>query len=497
MSVGLGSNILSLTTQRHLAQAQRQGAVATERLSSGLRINSSGDDAAGIAVAARLGVRASGLGIGLRNVNEAVSLLQVTETAIDDASRGLMRLRELALQSANGSNGPGDRNALQQEAAQILEEIRRLASQTSYRVERLLDGRTGALGFQLGSAAGEQFQLEDMPNLTAEALGSATLVLDGSSMGRAQAPAPDTPAYEIGPEPDLELSTFEGGSTGQINVDNGMPNFSARYIAQRINLFVGDTGIEASASTRATLSHLSAAGTVSFTLGLSPAVNPAFQEAAISVGITDSRDLSPLLAAINAANIGYAASFVNNGDRSAIRIEHSTGQVVRIADFAGSAGGNQTIRFAGERGPAVTLEENGNDSSVVHGLVTLTSSKGPITARNANTDMFGGTTSSLTGVSLATAAQAGRALEIVDGALGQLNDYRSRVGAWLNRLESTASNLTTGASNLGAARGRIVDADFAIETANLVRNQVLQQAGAAMVAQANLQPREVLSLLLR
>jgi len=153
MSVSLGSNILSLTTQRHLAQAQRQGAVATERLSSGLRINSSGDDAAGIAVAARLGVRASGLGIGLRNVNEAVSLLQVTETAIDDASRGLMRLRELALQSANGGNGPSDRSALQQEAAQILEEIRRLASQTSYRGERLLDGRAGTLGVpaRLGS----------------------------------------------------------------------------------------------------------------------------------------------------------------------------------------------------------------------------------------------------------------------------------------------------------------------------------------------------------
>ncbi len=495
MSVALGSNILSLTTQRHLALALRQGAVATERLSSGLRINSSRDDAAGIAVAGRLGVRASGLGIGLRNVNEAVSLLQTTETALDDASRSLMRLRELAMQSANGSNGQGERDALQQEAAQILEEIGRLASQTHYRGERLLDGRAGTLAFQLGSATGEQFQLEDMPDLRTEALGSDTLVLDGSSMGRAIAPAPTTPSYEIGPESDLELQTSEGGSTGPINVDDGMPNFSAKYIAQRINLFVGNTGILASASTRATLSHLSAPGTVSFDLGLSPLTGLPGLEAAISADITDTRDLSPLLAAINATSIGYTASFVNNGDRSAIQIEHSTGQVVRIADFASSAGGNQTIRFAGERGAAVTLEENGNDSSVVHGLVTLTSSKGPITARNANTDMFGGTTSALSGVSLATAAQAGRALNIVDGALEQLNGFRSRVGAWLNRLESTASNLATGASNMGAARGRIVDADFAIETANLVRSQVLQQAGAAMVAQANLQPREVLSLL--
>jgi flagellin len=314
-------------------------------------------------------------------------------------------------------------------------------------------------------------------------------------MGRAIAPAPTTPSYEISPEPDLELQTFEGGSTGPMNIDEGMPNYSARYIAQRINLFAGNTGIVASTSTRATLSQLSAAGTVSFTLGLSPLANPSFQEAAISAIITDNRDLSPLLSAINAADIGYVASFVNNGDRSAIRIEHSTGQVVRIEDFASSAAGNQTIRLAGDRGTPVTLEENGNDSSVVHGLVTLTSSKGPITARNANTDMFGSTSSALSSVSIASATAAGRALEIVDGALEQLNTYRSKVGAWLNRLESTASNLATGASNLGAARSRLVDADFAIETASLVRSQVLQQAGAAMVAQANLQPREVLSLL--
>lgn len=326
MKVGLGSNALSLTAQRHLALAQRQGAVATERLSSGLRINSSRDDAAGIAVASRLGVRTSGLNIGLRNVNEAVSLLQVTETALDDAFRGLQRLRELAQQSANGSNGAGDRHALQQEATQILAEVARLGQQTHYRGERLLDGRAGTLTFQPGSSAGEEFRLDDLPDLGAEALGSSTLVLDGSSMGRAQAPAPDTPAYDIGPESDLELRTFRGGSTGPIDVDNGMPNFSAKYIAQRLNLFAGNTGIEASASTRATLSHLSAAGTVSFTLGLSPLVNPLFEEAVISADITDHRDLSPLVSAINAADIGYAASFVNNGDRSAIRIEHSSGR---------------------------------------------------------------------------------------------------------------------------------------------------------------------------
>lgn len=495
MASGIHSNILSLTAQRHLGYTQQLHAQATQRLSSGQRINSSRDDAAGIAVAGRLGVHLTGLGIGARNANEAVSLLQITESTLDDVTRGLLRLRDLAVQAANGSNGPSDRSALQQEAIQTLQEFERLASQTRYGGQGLVDGSAGTLEFQLGSSNGEQLRLEGMPDLRTRMLGSDTLQLDGASMGRAIAPAPTSPFYAIGPESDLSLETAQGGSTGAIDVDTGMTNYSARYIALRINASAGATGIVASASTRATLSQLSAPGNVSFNLGIPASLGIPGLEAAISANVTDHRDLTPSLDAINATSIGYTASFANNGDRSAIRIEHATGQVVRIDDFTSSAAGNQAIRLAGERGAAVTLEEGGNDSSVVHGTVTLTSSMGPITARNANADMFGGSTSALSGVSIASAADAARALDVIDGALSQMNTHRSKVGAWLNRLDSVASNLATGASNLGAARGRIMDADFAVETAQLVRSQVLRQAGSAMVAQANLQPREILNLL--
>jgi flagellin len=477
-----------MTAQRYLARTQQEVAVATERLSSGQRINSARDDAAGIAVADRLGVRASGMGIGLRNVNEGVSVLQVTETALDHASRSLLRLRDLALQSANGTNGAGERQALQAEAAQIIDEVARLTQQTSYRGQRLLDGTAGTLEFQLGSSAGEQFRLEDMPDLGLHALGASTMQLDGSLMGTALPPAPGVLPFGFVPESDLVLKTAFGGQTAPFTLYAPGDSAGAQRFAKIINLAAGSTGITAAGVTRATLSNLSAPGTVRLLVG--------FTETPVQADILDPRDLTPLVDAFNATALSFRARFANPADKSAILLEESTGRTLQIKDFSNTAAGDQTIELAGERGTPVTLTEGGNDTSMVYGIVTLSSTKGPITALNSNPDTFDSTSSgTLASLSIETLTGARKALDILDGALGQLNGYRSKVGAWLNRLDMVANSLATGVSSLTAARGRVVDADFAVETASLVRSQVLQQAGSAMVAQANLQPRTVLSLL--
>jgi len=487
MSYSIGSNVLSLSVRRHLAYAQAQGNVATERLSSGKRVNSARDDAAGIAVSSRLGVRSSGLTVGLRNVNEAVSLLQISETALDDASRALLRLRELALQSANGGYGPGERQSLQQEGRQILDEVARLASQTRYGGQNLLDGQAGMLEFQLGSAADEQFRLEGLPDIRLSSLGSGTLLLDGRAMGRAAAPAASMPPFGLSaPEPDLVFETALGGATAPITIDG---EFGASQIRQTIESNAGLVGISAEAYSRATLSRLSAPGTVSFKLGVSAVP--------ISATILDTNDLTSLVDSINAAGSGLRASFANPGDRSAITLDSMLeGHTIHIQDFASDAAGNQTIRVAGERGSPVTLTEGGADSTSVVGLVTLTSTMGPITVRNANPDMFTATESgSLAALSIDTVTAAGKALDILDGALTQLGEYRAKVGAWRNRLDSVANSLATGADALDTARSRVEDADYAAETGALVRSQILQQAATAMVAQANLGPTEVLKLL--
>ncbi len=488
MSISIQTNIASLSAQRHLAQTQRLGALATERLSSGLRINSARDDAAGIAVAARLGVRTSGMGIGLRNVNEAVSVLQITETALDDASRGLLRLRELALQSANGTNGAGERDALQQEAAQIIDEVARLAQQTSYRGQSILGGSAGTLEFQLGSSVGEQFRLEDMPDLRLQSLGGNTMQLDGSLMGTALPPGAGILPFGFLPENDLVLKTAFGGHTAPINLYATGDSAGAQRFAKIINAEAGATGITAVGVTRATLSNLSAPGTVRVLVG--------FGETPVQADILDPQDLTPLVDAFNATALSFRARFADPADKSRILLEEVTGRTLQIKDFSNTAAGDQTIELAGERGTPVTLTEGGNDTSMVYGMVTLTSTKGPITALNANPDTFDTTNSgTLASLSIETLTGSRKALDILDGALGQLNGYRSKVGAWLNRLDMVTNSLATGSSNLAAARSRVMDADYAVETASLVRSQVLQQAGTAMVAQANLQPRAVLSLL--
>jgi flagellin len=288
----------------------------------------------------------------------------------------------------------------------------------------------------------------------------------------------------VGAETDLTITTTGGGTTSAISY---AANSDAKAIAAAINGAAGGVGVTATASNSATLSGIASAGTVSLTLNGS----------AISVAVADPTDLTTLMGAINGAQgaTGVTASFTSTSSKAGLTLSTTDGRDISILDFNNS-GATKTAVFSG-----VTLTGGAaTDSSIKSGVVSLASSQGTITLANANTDVFTSASqasafSSVASVSLNSAANAQLAIAVVDSALAQINTSRGALGAYQNRFSSAIANLQASSENISAARSRIQDTDFAAETANMTRNQILQQAGTAMLAQANALPNQVLTLL--
>ena len=487
MAQVINTNIASLNAQRNLNTSQTALATSLQRLSSGLRINSAKDDAAGLAIASRFTAQINGLNQAARNANDGISLAQTAEGALGEVSNNLQRIRELAVQSANSTNSASDRASLDAEATQLISEITRVASQTSFNGLNLLDGSFTAQAFQVGANANQTISVNSIADARATGLGSNILIAGGTIMGATKAAAGSLAGGNtIGVEAGLTINTVNGGTTAAF----GYAALSdAKAIAAAINTNAAAVGVTATASNSATLSGLSAAGTVSFTLG-----GNASQ--AISAVVADPTDLTALVGAINGAagTTGVVATFTSTSAKNSITLTSSGGSDISILDYANtSAVVGDTLVFSG-----VTLTEGGNDSSIKTGTVSLDSNKGAITLAGHNADVFNTATStfsSLAGVSLSSAANAQLAIAVVDAALGQINVSRGDLGAYQNRFASAINNLQTTAENLSASRSRIQDADFAAETASLTRGQILQQAGTAILAQANSLPNSVLSLL--
>ena len=483
----INTNIASLNAQRNLGTSQSALATSLQRLSSGLRINSAKDDAAGMAITSRMSAQIRGLNQAARNANDGISLAQTAEGALSEVSNNLQRIRELAIQSANSTNSASDRASLDAEAQQLIAEITRVASQTSFNGLNLLDGTFTAQAFQVGANANQTISVTSIADARATGLGSNILVAGGTVMGTTKAAAPDlTGGNTITAETNLTVSTVNGGTTAAFGYAAGA---DAKAIAAAINTNAASVGVTATASNSATLSGVSAAGTVSFTLG-----GTASQ--AISAAITDPTDLTALVGAINGAagTTGVTATFTSTSAKNSITLTSNDGSDISILNYANtSAVVGDTMAFSG-----VTLTEGTNDSSIKTGSVSLSSTKGAITLANQNADVFNTATStfsSMAGVSLTSAANAQLAIATVDAALGMVNVSRGDLGAYQNRFSSAIANLQTTAENVTAARSRIQDTDFAAETASLTRNQILQQAGTAMLAQANQLPNNVLTLL--
>jgi flagellin len=487
----INTNVSSLKSQNSLALNQSKLSNAMERLSTGVRINSAKDDAAGLAITTRMTSEIRGLTAAVRNANDGISVAQTAEGALGEITNILQRLRELAVQSSNASNNATDRSFLDTEAQQLIQETQRIGDQTAFNGIKLLNGGFAAQTFQVGAREGETITFNSISDSRATALGSQTLVSTGgtSLMGSTLAADEDDAAAingiaEITAADNFKFTTANGGTSSAIVVDE---NAGASDIAAAINNAANSIGITAVATNSATLSQLSSSGTVTFNLNT----------IAISAEITSTSDLSSIAAAINGVSgtTQITASFANPADKSSLTLTASDGRNIVISDLVvGTAG--ETADFSGEELGAATT----TDSSVRTGTVTLTSTAGQISTANAGTDIFSSASAtssfqSVNGVSLTTQDSSSDALTVIDQALTQVNNTRASLGGLMNRFAATVSNQGSAIMNLSASRSRILDTDYAVETTNLAKAQIIQQAATAMLAQANQSSQSVLALL--
>jgi len=498
MAQVINTNVASLNSQRSLNSSQGALNTALQRLSSGLRINSAKDDAAGLAISERMTSQIRGLNQAARNANDAVSLSQTAEGALVSASDILQRMRELAVQSANATNSASDRNALQDEVSQLAQELDRIATTTNFNGRNLFDGSFGTAQFQVGANANQTIGVSTA-NLRTTNYGNNQVKsgASGSGIGAGTLAATDQ-AITGG---DITIN----GAIGSKDITVAAKS-SAKTIADQVNNLSGETGVTATARTdvKATFD---AAGSYALTV---QSDNSTAETITFSLGSATGDDLSAAVAAFNdkSAKTGVTASL--NADKSAVILTNATGNDITLADTATENAGTtvlQAVEADGKTniGSAITLAKDTTaDRSIVVGQVVFDSEKTfSVSQAAGGTNLLGAagavaTASTLNKVSevdISSVDGSNKALKTIDSALALINGQRASYGALQNRLEATISNLQTTSENLSASRSRIRDADFAAETAALTRAQILQQAGVAMLAQANALPNNVLSLL--
>ncbi len=474
------TNVSSIGAQRSLGRTNEALSTTFQRLSTGLRINSAKDDAAGLQISNNLTSQINGLGVAVRNANDGISLAQTAEGALQESSNILQRIRDLSIQSASDVNGSDERAALQAEVTQLVSELGRIAETTSFGSTKLLDGTFSSKNIQVGAQANETISVS-VADARATALGSNVL---SSAGGSVLGTTVSTVLNTITAETDLSLTTAEGGTiTGIAYADDA----SAADIASAINAAASGIGITATATNSTTLSGLTAAGNVSFTLNGS----------AIAATVTNANDLSSVAAAINGSSSasGVTATFADSNNLSSLTLTTTDGRDIALSAFANATAGNDSIVIGGN-----TLTEGGTVIGNAVGSISLSSSKGQITTATASTEVFAlaastSSFSSVQSIDIGDYAGAQAALAVVDAALGKIDSQRADLGAIQNRFSSTIANLGSIIENTSAARSRIRDTDFAAETAELAKNQVLQQAGLSVLAQANASSQSVLSLL--
>ena len=495
MAITINTNVASLNAQRNLSASQTNLAKSMQRLSSGLRINSAKDDAAGLAISDRMTSQIRGLNQATRNANDGISLAQTAEGAMQESTNILQRMRELAVQSANDTNSASDRASLQSEVDQLKQELTRIAETTTFNGKKLLDGSMISAQFQVGANAGETISF-GIGSARATDLGNHSLTTNNATAGGievATAANADSQANNVKAQT-LTVVGKEGSSTVDVTAGD-----SAAKIAEAVNTKSGETGVTATAKTTATLSGLSADGSV--TLNLQGTNTTA-------IGITAtvlSSDLSNLASAINeqAGNTGITATL--SDDKKSITLEQSAGYDIKVSDFSHGAGAG-TIALTGSETGAQTLTHVTTDSSTVGGQVSFSSSASfNVTSDKAAADgsLFAtaaaganvSTLQSINTLDITSVDGSSKAIEAVDGALMQIDNMRGDLGAVQNRFESTIANLQNISENISAARSRILDADIAQETSKMTSQNILQQAGVSILAQANQAPQLALSLL--
>ena len=386
MAQVINTNTMSLNAQRNLSTSGSSLATTIQRLSSGSRINSAKDDAAGLAISERFGTQIRGTDVAIRNANDGISLAQVAEGSLTEIGNNLQRVRELAVQASNATNSASDRKALQAEVTQLVSEIDRVAKQSDFNGTKLLDGSFSSQLFQVGANAGQAIAIDKTVDATAAKLGGSTFATGKLADAGA-------------------VLAADGALTGTIKVGTATVNLD------KIELKAGASVLD--------------------------------QNKAAVTAINAKLGETGVLAELDATN-------------KIVVTQVKDGVAMADADISLAIGG--TAAFAHTADAAVT-KANVKD------------------------------------IDVSTVTGAQKTLSLVDNALGSINNTRADLGAIQNRFTSVVANLQTSTENLSASRSRIKDTDFAKETAELTRTQILQQAGTAMLAQANQVPQGVLSLL--
>ncbi len=493
MALTINTNVASLNAQRHLSRSQSGLNTAMERLSSGLRINSAKDDAAGLAISDRMTSQIRGLNQAARNANDGISLAQTAEGAMQESTNILQRIRELSVQSANATNSAADRAALQAEVNQLKSEMNRIANSTTFNGLKILDGTFLSQQFQVGPNANEtigvsiaSMQADDLGRYFVDAINTTA----GQGTGTATAAAAALPAANTIAGQTLTVTGASGVGTVPVAAGD-----SAFDIAAAINVVSSDSSVTATARSTATLSGLGANGIVSLTLG--SGANTATVSANVS-----TTDLTDLATVINDQSgvTGVTATVVG----SVITLVQPEGKNIELANFSNTGAG--IINVTPPDGNVVALTSGGTDSTVISGVLEF-SSENAYTVSSSVADAGGSiingaigvdtiaTFEEVTLIDISTVAGANDALKIVDAALSKIDAQRGDLGALQNRFESTISNLNNVSENLSAARSRIRDADIAQETSTMTQKNILQQAGVAILSQANTTPQLALQLL--
>lgn len=396
MALSVNTNVASLNTQRNLNTSTNALATSLQRLSTGSRINSAKDDAAGLQIANRLTSQINGMGVAVKNSNDGISMAQTAEGALEQSTTILQRMRDLSLQAANGSNSADERKALNAEVVELKKELDRIANTTSFGGKKLLDGSFQATTFQVGAAANETItvKLDEMSSKALESKFSSG-VIAADALGAAATPA-----------------TTSGVIAVSVTIDGVVKTYSAN-----------------------------------------------FEE-----GATQAEQVQALATVINDANIGIGAFINDSGAFDLVTALASGAGAGEVSAMTFGSGVNLTAATA-----AATVE------------IELTAAP--------DTD------NKVSDIDINSVLGAQTAVIIIDQAIQKIDAQRADLGAVQNRFENTIANLQNIAENVSAARGRIKDTDFAAETAALSKNQIMQQAGTAILAQANQLPQSVLSLL--
>ena len=534
MAQVINTNTMSLNAQRNLSTSGTNLATTIQRLSSGLRINSAKDDAAGLAISERFSTQIRGANQAARNANDGISLAQTAEGALGEIGNNLQRMRELAVQSRSATNSDSDRQALNSEVQLLKQEIQRVAEQTNFNGTNLLDGKFTDQAFQIGANQGQTINISQIANANISKLGSWTSATTSAS-ATGVVPNGDAVPALAATAATKAMGAFTAGAGGDATSVS-----TQTFTAGSDTLAIAVTGAATTAASTAaafTGAGFGADGTgtvkgFSLSLGAATTIEGAITNGTLSVNRADGTNFTR-----DQSVDGTDRTTVGGFDgETEITTNGVPGEAAVAAKF-GAASFTLTGMLDGARTPAVQIDltavgtageratqllnavnakthETGVTASLVEGALRLSGKEGNFTIAAAGTtdddallEQTGLTAATSTNYAAGSAKDgfadldissvggADNAILAMDAALNSVNSSRADLGAIQNRFTSVVANLNTSSENMSAARSRIRDVDYASETAELTRNQILQQAGTAMLAQANQSSQSVLSLL--